>query len=211
MPTTRRPPTLPTPESAVTTTRLSRAARGALPLLLLLSLGIVVASLLRPALGAPPTSSISGAGAVTATQAAEAATGFDVQSVENAREAAVASIESDCHTAASITDVRTEEKSQALDDKIGAAKAKPESWVVEGELWLGSHDRAAEAFRASKTYTDKTSTWIVVEESTGPVAYELVNEKSASGDVVWSLRDREMACPSGGQVDSEADPVYSDE
>ncbi|MEJ7697614.1 MAG: hypothetical protein WKF78_13600 [Candidatus Limnocylindrales bacterium] len=172
-------------------------------------MGIVVAILLRPL--ATSVTPASGGEGRAANQVASTVSAFGVQSVENAREAAVATIKSDCHTAASITDVRTDEKSQGIDDKIDAAKATPESWVVEGELWLGSHDRAAQAFGASETYRDTASTWIVVDESTGPVAYELVDERSASGDVVWSLRDREMACPSGGPVDSEADPVYPEE
>lgn len=88
------------------------------------------------------------------------------------------------------------EDARKLDEKIAAAKVVEEGWVVAGELWLGSPDRAAKAFGASTVYGDERSVWMFMVTDNVPRGRELHQYRSESGKVTWAPLNQVSPCGS---------------
>ena len=74
-----------------------------------------------------------------------------------------------------------------LDAQIDAADLSGEAWLELDGVWLGTADRAAEAFGAARLYVDAHEVWIELSNGDTPMLAQLVSTTTPAGRTVWSI------------------------
>ncbi|MCI0582513.1 MAG: hypothetical protein L0227_06400 [Chloroflexi bacterium] len=82
-----------------------------------------------------------------------------------------------------------------LDAQIDAAALAGEAWLEVDRVWLGTVDRAAEAFGAANLYVDAHEEWIELSRDGTPMLAQLVSTTTPAGRTVWSILNTETVIP----------------
>ena len=143
--------------------------------------------------------------AIAAPPATPQTAAFSVATVESAHAAAVKRLFKEygatCLTEGHVIYAPKPGAARELDQRVTAARATDESWVEDGKVWLGSRERAAEAFGATTLYVDKDSAWVFMVVDKVPRARELHAWRSENGKVAWTLRQQIAPCISENPED----------
>ena len=134
----------------------------------------------------PATSTSAGVAAV-APSAAEAPAIVQIEAAEDPESAATKVLVDEyglkCTMASDVTFQPNPKALAAFDTTIAEQKVEA-GWVVSGEVYKGSAEDAAGAFKSTKAFTHDDSVWIVVAGDV-PMAVELHALETPAKNVVW--------------------------
>jgi hypothetical protein len=82
-----------------------------------------------------------------------------------------------------------------LDAQIDAAALSGEAWLEVDRVWLGTMNRAADAFGAANLYVDPHETWMELSRDGTPMLAQLVSTTTPAGRTVWSILNTETVIP----------------
>jgi hypothetical protein len=84
---------------------------------------------------------------------------------------------------------------ERLDVEIDAAALSGEAWLEVDRVWLGTMNRAADAFGAANLYVDPHETWMELSRDGTPMLAQLVSTTTPAGRTVWSILNTETVIP----------------